>query len=330
MFSGFFVSIRAVDKTVQVSEKEVKVSLKARDQFIQESISEIAIGNPIKGIKATIGKLKVDGTSAVAEYAFEKSKWTSDEAVKWVEDHEGVRLDRNFTFASVKGVDEEKGRATFYASKAVVDRDGEILAADAFNNRYLERYKKNNVVLWAHDYHSMFSSTPKIVGSGENLTFDAEGMKFDTVFQRVTQFGKDVWELVRGGFLKAVSVGFIPKAWREATREEIEKAGANVRRVIVEAELLEVSIVPVPSNYEAVMTLAAKQFGAAKDETVPDHWLRILKEVAQAPVDGILRQGHLDDLKKDIEGLTGKIESDNIKHELAALTAKLDRIVAAQ
>jgi len=64
------------------------------------------------------------------------------------------------------------------------------------------------------------------------------GLEADFVFAG-HQKAQDVKKLVDDGVLNAVSVGFIPK----------ERNG----NIITRAELLEISIVPVPANQEAIL-----------------------------------------------------------------------------
>ncbi|HWH71125.1 MAG TPA: HK97 family phage prohead protease, partial [Candidatus Sulfotelmatobacter sp.] len=52
--------------------------------------------------------------------------------------------------------------------------------------------------------------------------------------------------LYAGGFLRAVSVGFVPLRW------EVGAADAAFRRRYLEQELLEVSAVAIPANPEAL------------------------------------------------------------------------------
>src|SRR5262249_54431553 len=78
-----------------------------------------------------------------------------------------------------------------------------------------------------------------------------------TLFQRIlfaveaNPIAKIAHALYSGGFLKAVSVGFIPVKWEDGT------AQTPYRRKYTEQELLEVSAVAIPANPNA-LTLALK------------------------------------------------------------------------
>jgi hypothetical protein len=57
---------------------------------------------------------------------------------------------------------------------------------------------------------------------------------------------KITYGLYKGGFLSAVSVGFIPKKWENGSQE------VGYRRKYMEQELLEVSAVGIPANPNAL------------------------------------------------------------------------------
>ena len=86
------------------------------------------------------------------------------------------------------------------------------------------------------------------------------------LFQRI-QFATEVnpvariaYGLYSGGFLNAVSVGFIPLRWEDGKGERAEgesvtasERGAAPRRRYLEQELLEVSAVAIPANPDALV-----------------------------------------------------------------------------
>mgnify|MGYP003393751138 CR=1 FL=1 len=129
----------------------------------------------------------------------------------------------------------------FVGSTETVDRDGEVIKADAWQ---LGSYNKNPVVQWAHDYQS-----PPI---GKTLSIERRGT--DTVFQiqfatsDEYAFADTVYKLCKGGYLNATSVGFIPIEYEKAKKQ------GDPSRTFTKVELLEISIVPVPSNPDALVS----------------------------------------------------------------------------
>jgi hypothetical protein len=79
------------------------------------------------------------------------------------------------------------------------------------------------------------------------------------LFQRI-QFATEVnpmariaYGLYKGGFLNAVSVGFIPLRWEDGAKSAAnEQSGPAPRRRYLEQELLEVAAVAIPANPDAL------------------------------------------------------------------------------
>lgn len=145
-------------------------------------------------------------------------------------------------FAEIKQVGEEEERTLdFVISDDGEDRDGDTIAVDGWD---FSSYRKNPVVLFAHDYSS------PAVARGEPRIEDGK-VKSRTVFASADQyaFAETLYQLYKGGFMRATSVGFMPKRW-----EERDKWAYDFK----EQELLEYSLVPVPANPRAVLEAAQK------------------------------------------------------------------------
>jgi HK97 family phage prohead protease len=127
---------------------------------------------------------------------------------------------------------EVKGEGEFevVATTEGVDRDGEVILVKGWD---FKNFMKNPVVLFGHDYWSF------PIGAVTDLRVEEGKVIAKGVFAR-TDEGQKARTLYEDGILKTVSVGFIVK-----NRES---------NIITEAELLELSFVPVPSNPEALDT----------------------------------------------------------------------------
>lgn len=151
---------------------------------------------------------------------------------------------------------EDTPTAEFIASKEVVDRDGEILKVNGID---IKNYKRNPVVLYAHrrDDYPIGKAT-KII-----KTRDGE-LKIKVLF--ATEENEDamkVYRLIKGGFLNAVSIGFRPTEPPEYPKD------GKIFRVFPKTELLELSIVPVPANQDALaLGKAAIEKGIISEEEV--------------------------------------------------------------
>lgn len=132
----------------------------------------------------------------------------------------------------------EGGPMRFTASTEGVARDGMVISAEGWK---LENYRKNPVVLWAHDY--LGRTLP--IGRAVNVAVEGKALVADVVFDPADDFARQVERKYRTGFLNAVSVGW------ETKLIEPSKNGQSAR--VAEAELLDISAVPVPGDPDALM-----------------------------------------------------------------------------
>lgn len=146
-------------------------------------------------------------------------------------------------------IDDEQRTITAVISTSEIDRDNEVLLPKGLEK---EQYERNPVVLWAHDYWNVPIGRALWVKAGRSrITAKIEFAE--------TEQAEEVYQLFKGGFLNAFSVGFRILADHAPTPDEIKKQPewAEVRRVIDKWELLEFSAVPVPANPGA-LALAVK------------------------------------------------------------------------
>jgi len=136
----------------------------------------------------------------------------------------------------IKAYIEKAGEKTyrFLASTSTVDRQGDSVDQSGWE---LKNFMKNAVILWAHRYDEL------PLGKAIEVSITDKGLEAEIQFaeEEANPKAQQVKALIDAGILNAVSVGFIPK----------ERNG----NIITRAELLEISIVPVPANQEA-LTLA--------------------------------------------------------------------------
>ncbi len=146
---------------------------------------------------------------------------------------------KEITGLHVKQIDNEKRQIRVLASSKDLDRYDEIILPSAFRE-HLDNYMRNPVVLSAHLPRSS-SGEPTIVGRTIKIWIDKTGLWAIIEFAQ-TDFAEEYWQLYRDGFMKAVSIGFIPI---ESKEERID--GKQVR-IYTQVELLEISLVAVPAN----------------------------------------------------------------------------------
>ena len=136
----------------------------------------------------------------------------------------------------IKAPEGDSRTASFVISNGNEDRDGDVIEVAGWE---LGAFKENPVVLWAHDASQLPVAKATSIGVVDgNLTaeveFPAKGM---------SPFADQVFDFVKGGFLRGASVGFQPM---EA--EPRKEGGILFKR----QELFEFSILPIPAHREAL------------------------------------------------------------------------------
>lgn len=130
----------------------------------------------------------------------------------------------------------ERGPLRFVASTEEPGRDGLVIKQDGWR---LDAYRANPVVLWAHDY----ASPP--IGRAE-VRVEGKQLLAEITFDPDDEFARTVERKYRAGFLSAVSVG-----WETRKIEPPANSGDHAR--VIEAELLDISAVPVPGDPKALI-----------------------------------------------------------------------------
>lgn len=163
-------------------------------------------------------------------------------------------LRRQIDHLELRTIDEEHRMVEFVASTGAVDTYGTVLPPDLWD---LSRYARNGVVGYQHDIY--YSDDPdNVIGRGEAYT--ANGELLIRIFFEPAELNPKadkVYRKVLFGSINAVSVGFratAPGHWgRKADGEDPDVYYYNGQ------ELMEVSVVNVPSNPDAVKRNAAEE-----------------------------------------------------------------------
>lgn len=139
------------------------------------------------------------------------------------------------------------GPVEFVLSHESDDRMGDIIRQDGWD---LTNFKKNPVMLWAHDSRGI----PPI-GKWSNVRIDSRTLLGSANFDTDDPFAASIESKVRRGFLNAVSVGFRPLEMEWRPEKEGENGGGSLFRPAADfkkQELLETSIVSVPAHPKAL------------------------------------------------------------------------------
>lgn len=145
-----------------------------------------------------------------------------------------VREERAVTIAP-KSFDKEARSAEFVCSTETIDRYGSIIR----QSWLLDAFKANPIALFGH-------SSGQPIGTWQNLRVEKKQLVGTLVFAKDDPIADKCLNLVEQGVLRAVSVGFIPNTYK------FEKHSGEEVVVYEDNDLLEVSLVSIPANPEAL------------------------------------------------------------------------------
>ena len=190
------------------------------------------------------------------------------------------------------------------ASTDIEDRQGEVVEVAGWD---LKGFKKNPVLQFGHRH-----DIPP-VGIAEKIWIDKTGkkpeLKFKPKFHDFTEFSRGIKRMVEEGILRAFSVGFKP----------LDMDGNRFTK----QELLEISIVNVPANPEALMlsykALTDEKLSKKTITNILDENAELAEKLSEA---GALKS-RVEELEQTIERLAKEVTSapqvDKTERRLAAL-----------
>lgn len=153
----------------------------------------------------------------------------------------------------VKEVGEDR-TATFIASDNSIDRYGDVVEAKGWD---VTAFKKNPQFLFGHKSHALpIGKVLKTWVSGNQFK-----AKVSFLPKGLDDFADKCFELLVQNYLNAVSVGFLPIKREPIYDDDGRWKGTH----FIEQELLELSLVPIPANSNAVqvarsLNLSSKDF----------------------------------------------------------------------
>ena len=143
----------------------------------------------------------------------------------------------------------------------------------------LDNFLKNPVLMYGHNYRDPWA----LIGKAADLQVDAGGINFQPELREPAN-DSDPMTVIRAlwdqKLLRAASIGFNPTKWME------NEVGG---RDFVEWELLEISIVPIPANQNA-LRLAAKAIDGGSEELATT---QPVQPVVESANDGNIDEGVL-------------------------------------
>jgi hypothetical protein len=199
--------------------------------------------------------------------------------------------------ADFSNLSEASSRSIPYIlSTGGVARDGHTVDPAGWK---LDAYRSNPVVLWCH------SGAEPPVGQMSEISITNGALRGVVTYADEGQyaFADTVFRLVKGGFIRAVSVSWDPIRWKYST-DKGRQGGID----FLEQELLEVSQVPVPSDVRALAT--ARRAGIDTGPILK--WAERLLDLGETTV---ISRAELENLRRE-----AKMPSSNMR---AAATWKV-------
>lgn len=181
-------------------------------------------------------------------------------------------MSKRLTFsAEAKIINAAERRAQYVASNQALDCYNEIVRAAGWQ---FDRFVRNAPFVDSHDYSSII----RLLGNVTAWKVQGDSLIEDVQFvpEGISAFADFAWKMTETGFLRAVSVGFMPVRVRSRWRDEKDFAeacselrltaeqAARVQCIHWEQSQTELSAVLIGANPDAV-ALAHKS-GAVRDE----------------------------------------------------------------
>jgi HK97 family phage prohead protease len=136
-------------------------------------------------------------------------------------------------------INDDAKTVDFIISTNQVDRYGDVVDQKSWN---LKSYEQNPIVLWGHNP----DEPENVLGVATNIRTSDDGSSTTATLNFATDVPGNkaamVFDLIKRGILRTVSVGFVPHTMEYEDDTPILK----------DNELLEISVVPIPANAGAV------------------------------------------------------------------------------
>jgi HK97 family phage prohead protease len=258
-----------------------------------------------------------------------------------------------------------ENRFSFVVSDESINKYGTRVLTNGID---LAEFRNNPVLFWNHkrDEDGIFGTSAKNhypIGRWENIRMDGEKLMADAVLDLNDTTGKKVAQKIQDGFINAASIGIAVLGTSES--EEFLQAG-QTRPTITQSKLLEISIVDIPANgnamrlsYEgSMLRLDAKEdvetlnsilpimetqtedktpnIGEVVTNAVQSFWAKIQESFNLSPKEESQTEEQSEEivktafveLKATFEGITTPEPKDN-SEEIEALKASNEKLAAS-
>ena len=182
--------------------------------------------------------------------------------------HTGTAGVRTALAGTFKAADvESEAVLTFIGSDESVDRYGDVVRQAGLK---LDNFRRNPVVPDCHDY----SSVAKILGTCDSVVVKDGRLVNAVRFALDNPLGSLAYKMAKAGHIRAQSIGFLPQKYAPL-------GGSQQGYEFTEAELLEISLVVVPANANAVAQMKGAFASGAIDRGDLGNVLEFLQSLSQ-------------------------------------------------
>ena len=160
---------------------------------------------------------------------------------------------RTATQSEVRKDEAGARKMTFVASDGTRDSAGTVLNVNGWK---LERFNNNGIIGYQHKVYGSWDGTDNpdnVIGKGYAYVKDGKLM-VDVEFEpaEINELAEKIYQKLLFGSLKAVSVGFRPIGRGQWGKDNESIDGKNPTYYYAGQELLEISVVNIPSNPNAL------------------------------------------------------------------------------
>lgn len=160
---------------------------------------------------------------------------------------------RNLTGIIRSKPEGESRTVTFVASTYARDRHGTVVNQEGWR---LENFNKNGIIGYQHNVYGDMCEGPNpddVIGKGF-ARLEGDELLIDITFEpkEINPQAEKIFQKVMFGSLNAVSVGFGEVGKGKFGEGDEARGGTNQTYYFEGQELYEVSVVNIPSNYEAL------------------------------------------------------------------------------
>jgi len=158
------------------------------------------------------------------------------------------RLKRHFfsCFSRLIFVFEMKEHYTFIVSDESVNSYGYRVLTEGIDTL---QFARNPVMLYMHRRNAADTNATGVIGRWENIRKEGGALKADAVFDESDAFAQSIKKKVAQGFLRMASIGILPLSQSDEKKHLLQ---GQTRPTVTESELLEISIVDMGSNHNAL------------------------------------------------------------------------------